>query len=114
MLCVEIGGEVEAGFGPVREAFEEALGAHGGAGSAVAAWHDGRWIADLWGGSAGPGQWSRDSIVQPYSVSKPFVALYALHLVDQGKLDLDVPVGRYWRGFGPRRPCARCCRIRRA
>jgi CubicO group peptidase (beta-lactamase class C family) len=96
---VEIGGGVEAGFGPVREAFKEALGARGGAGSAAAVWHDGRWIADLWGGSAGRGKWSRDSIVQPYSVSKPFVALCALHLVDQGKLDLDAPVGRYWPRF---------------
>ena len=37
MLGVEIGGEVEAGFGLVREAFGEALGAHGAAGSAAAA-----------------------------------------------------------------------------
>jgi CubicO group peptidase (beta-lactamase class C family) len=100
MLWVEIGGGVEAGFGLVREAFGEALGGHGGAGSAVAAWHDGRWIADLWGGSAGPGKkWCGDSIVQPYSVSKPFAALCALRLVDQGKLDLDAPVERYWPRF---------------
>ena len=99
MLCVEIGGGVEAGFGPVREAFEEALGGHGGAGSAAAVWHDGRWVADLWGGSAGRGKWSWDSIVQPYSVSKPFVALCALYLVDQGKLELDAAVGRYWPRF---------------
>jgi CubicO group peptidase (beta-lactamase class C family) len=46
-----------------------------------------------------PDKWSRASIVQPYSVSKPFVALCALHLVNQGKLDLDVPVGRYWPRF---------------
>ena len=43
--------------------------------------------------------WQRDSIVQPYSVSKPFAAMCALLLVDRGLLDLDAPVQRYWPEF---------------
>ena len=59
-------------------------------------------VADLWGGWADDARtrlWQRDSIAMPYSVSKPFVALCALLLVDRGSLDLDTPVQRYWPGF---------------
>jgi CubicO group peptidase (beta-lactamase class C family) len=62
-------------------------------------------VADLWGGSARPGPagatplWQAGSLVQPYSVSKPFVAVCALRLVQAGRLDLDAPVQRYWPQF---------------
>ncbi len=95
-------GTVEAGFETVREAFADMLAAQRGTGAALAAWHDGRWVIDLWGGAAdaaGAIPWQRDSIVQPYSVSKPFAAMCALLLVDRGLLDLDAPVERYWPEF---------------
>lgn len=83
---------------PVRDAFADVLAAQAGTGAAVAIWRDGAFVADLWGGDADTaGQpWQRDSIVQPYSVSKPFAALPALLLVDRGLLDLDAPARRYW------------------
>jgi CubicO group peptidase (beta-lactamase class C family) len=43
--------------------------------------------------------WQPDSIVQPYSVTKPFAAVSALVLADRGELDLDAPVQRYWPEF---------------
>ncbi len=43
--------------------------------------------------------WQPDSLVQPYSVAKPFAAVCALLLVDRGQLELDVPVRRYWPQF---------------
>ncbi len=95
-------GSVEVGFETVREAFGEVLAAQRGTGAALAAWHEGRWVVDLWGGAAdaaGRVPWRRDSIVQPYSVGKPFVAMCALLLVDRGLLDLDAPVQRYWPEF---------------
>ncbi len=95
-------GTVDRGFEPVRLAFAEVLGAQRGTGAAAAAWHDGRWVADLWGGSADEPRsrsWRADSIVQPYSVAKPFAAVCALRLVDRGRLDLDAPVQRYWPQF---------------
>lgn len=49
--------------------------------------------------AAGTRPWVRDSLVQPYSVTKPFAAVCALLLVAQGRLDLDAPVQRYWPGF---------------
>jgi CubicO group peptidase (beta-lactamase class C family) len=95
-------GTVAPGFEAVREAFADVIAAQQGTGAALAAWHDGRWIVDLWGGSANEAAtrpWQRDSIVQPYSVSKPFIAMCALLLVDRGLLDLDAPVQRYWPEF---------------
>jgi CubicO group peptidase (beta-lactamase class C family) len=59
-------------------------------------------VVDLWGGTAdaaGSKLWQRNSIVQPYSVSKPFAAMCALLLVDRGLLDLDASVQRYWPEF---------------
>lgn len=78
------------------------LETQGGTGAAIAAWHDGRWVVDLWGGAADADasrRWERDSIVQPYSVSKPFAAVCALALVDQRRLDLDAPMQHNWPEF---------------
>ena len=102
MPRAHVHGVVERGFDPVRDAFAAVLEAQTGTGAAVAAWHDGRWVADLWGGTAdaaGSRDWGRDSLVQPYSVTKPFAALCALLLVDQGRLDLEAPMRGYWPQF---------------
>src|ERR1019366_764388 len=95
-------GVVEPGCETVREASARVLTEQRGTGAALAVWHEGRWIVDLWGGAAsadGTRAWQRDSIVQPYSVSKPFAAMCALVLVDRGVLDLDAPIQRYWPEF---------------
>jgi CubicO group peptidase (beta-lactamase class C family) len=44
-------------------------------------------------------QWQPDTLVNVYSVSKPFAATALLHLVGQGRVDLDAPVARYWPEF---------------
>jgi CubicO group peptidase (beta-lactamase class C family) len=78
---MDAGGWVEPGFEPVRQAFVEVLRGQRGTGAAVAAWHGGRWVADLWGGradSAGTRPWQADSLVQAYSVGKAFAAVAAL------------------------------------
>ena len=97
-----VSGTINPRFAPVREALAEVLDDQAGTGAAVAAWYDGAWVVDLWGGWADAARsqpWRRDSIVQPYSVSKPFAALCALRLVDRGQIDLDAPVQRYWADF---------------
>jgi CubicO group peptidase (beta-lactamase class C family) len=92
---VEIGGLVDSRLTPVRAAFTEVLAAQQGGGAALAVWSEGRWLADLWGGRG----WQPDSIVQPYSVTKPFAGVCALLLVERGLLDLDAPLQRYWPRF---------------
>jgi len=92
-------GETAPGFEPVREAFGHVVADQPGTGAAMAAWHEGRWIARLHGGFADAGRtrvWQADSIVMPYSVTKPFAAVCLLILVDRGLVDLDAPMQTYW------------------
>jgi CubicO group peptidase (beta-lactamase class C family) len=99
---MDVNGVVDPRFEPVRDAFDTVLQQQTGTGAAVAAWVDGEWVADLWGGRADPSgnrEWQRDSLVQTSSVTKPFAALCALLLVERGGLDLDAPVQRYWPEF---------------
>ena len=99
---MEVQGFVHGRFDPVRECFAGILAAQPGTGAAFAAWCEGRLVVDLWGGYADSGRrrrWEAGSVVQPYSVSKPFAAVCALRLVQAGRLKLDAPVQRYWPGF---------------
>ena len=94
-----VDGLVAPGFETVRDAFAEVVRGQSGTGAAAAIWHDGRWVVDLWGGHADAARtrpWDRDSIVMPYSVTKPFAALAALTLMERGLLELDAPVQRHW------------------
>ena len=96
---MQMRGTVAEGFEPLREALGVVLEGQPGTGAAVAAWHDGRWVADLWGGYVDPGRtraWERDTLVMPYSVTKPFAALCVLVLADRGVIDLDAPMATYW------------------
>ena len=95
-------GFVAEGFAPVRDAFTAVVEASEGTGAAVAAWHDGRWVVDLWGGFADAARtrpWERNSLVMPYSATKPFAAVAVLRLVDRRLVELDAPVSTYWPGF---------------
>lgn len=99
---MEVQGFAHGRFGLVRECFAGILAAQPGTGAAFAAWCGGRLVVDLWGGYADSGRrrrWEQGSVVQPYSVSKPFAAVCALRLVQAGRLKLDAPVQRYWPGF---------------
>jgi CubicO group peptidase (beta-lactamase class C family) len=99
MSELPLGGDVRPGFEPVRDALAGVLEAETGTGAAVAAWHDGAWVVDLWGGYADAARtrpWTRDNIVMPYSVTKPFAAVCVLLLVDRGLVDLDAPLSTYW------------------
>jgi CubicO group peptidase (beta-lactamase class C family) len=94
-----IEGTVASGFEPVQDAFAEVVAAQPDSGASLAAWHDGRWVASLYGGwadSARTRPWMADSLVMPYSVTKPFAAVCALMLVDRDLLALDAPMQRYW------------------
>lgn len=89
-------------FEPVLRVFDEIVRAQPGTGASFCVWHDGEFVVDAYGGFADAGrtrEWQRDSIVQPYSVTKPFAAMCALLLVDRGLLDLDAPMSRYWPEF---------------
>src|SRR5512134_3681572 len=92
-------GFVQPRFAPVSDAFAEIVAGHAGSGAALAVWHDGEWVVDLWGGYTDASRtrpWRSDSLAMVYSVTKPFVAMCALVLADRDRLDLDAPIGTYW------------------
>jgi CubicO group peptidase (beta-lactamase class C family) len=90
------------GFEAVREVFAEGFAKRGEVGAAVAAVVDGEAVVDLFAGFADQARtrpWARDTLVNVYSTTKGMTALCAQRLADQGKLDLDAPVARYWPEF---------------
>ena len=95
-------GTCEPRFTAVRAAFEKNFEAHGEVGAAVAIYHQGRLVVDLWGGlrDADRGlSWERDTIGCMMSVSKGISATVIAMLYDRGLVDLDAPVARYWPAF---------------
>ena len=97
-----IDGEVEAGFEPVREAFEANFSQHGDIGAAVCLYQHGRPVVDLWGGVADPETgrpWTRDTLQLVYSATKGATATAVHMLAQRGELDLDAPVAKYWPEF---------------
>jgi CubicO group peptidase (beta-lactamase class C family) len=101
-MAVKIEGSCDPRFLRVKEAFADSF-AHGiEVGAAVAATLDGKPVIDLWGGYADKAKtkpWTRDTLVNVYSTTKGLAAICAHRLVDQGMLDLDAPVAKYWPEF---------------
>jgi CubicO group peptidase (beta-lactamase class C family) len=98
----KIEGEVDKRFENVRKAFAENFETRGELGAAVAMVIDGRPVVDLWGGyfdKAKNRSWNRDTLVNVYSTTKGLTATCAHRLIDQGKLDPDEAVSRYWPEF---------------
>jgi len=100
--AIQVQGTCKPGFERVKEAFEDNFASHGEVGAALALNVDGELAVDLWGGYADPQRtrpWEHDTIVNVFSTTKGITTTCAHRLVDQGLLDLDAPVARYWPEF---------------
>lgn len=91
------------GFAAVGDAFAAnfAAGLDVGAGFAVV--RDGQLVVDLWGGHADRTRTrpiERDTLVNIWSVSKGVIATCVALFVEQGRLDYEEKVARYWPEFG--------------
>lgn len=96
---MEVHGSVAPPFTEVRAVFADVVAGQPGTGASLAVRHDGHWVVDLWGGWADAAHtrpWGPDTLVMPYSVTKPFAAVCVLTLVERGLVDLDAPMQRYW------------------
>lgn len=99
---MEIHGQCDELFAPVREAFEGNLQQRGDVGASFAMTIDGEFVVDIWGGFADEHRqrpWREDTIVNVYSTTKTMAALCVLVLADRGLVDLDAPAARYWPEF---------------
>ena len=91
-------GHCEPRFERLRSALAEIMGAGTEVGAALAVCVDKQPVVDLWGGHADAARtrpWTRDTVVNLFSVGKAITAICALRLAEAGRLDLDAPVARY-------------------
>ncbi|MEV0250767.1 serine hydrolase domain-containing protein [Nocardia sp. NPDC050712] len=97
-----IHGDVEAGFGPVADAFRRNFDQHGEIGAAVAVYAGDRPVVDLWAGHRDRRRtkaWERETIVPVFSSTKGMAAFVVAAAVSRGLLDYEAPVARYWPEF---------------
>lgn len=97
-----IAGTCDPRFARVRDVFAQNFRERDEVGAAVALTVAGRPVVDLWAGHADQLRtrpWERDTIVNVYSTTKGMAALCLHQLVEQGRVDLDAPVARYWPAF---------------
>ncbi len=100
--AIEVHGVCDSRFRAVRDAFAENFSTFGEVGAALALMVDGEMVVDLWAGHADAARtrpWDRDTIVNVYSTTKGIATVCVHRLVDQGLLDLDDPVAKYWPEF---------------
>lgn len=98
----DIHGEVAPGFERVREAFQKNFDDGSEVGAAFSAYHQGRKVADLWGGVADVATgapWQEDTLILVFSTTKGATAICANRLAQEGRLDVDAPVADYWPEF---------------
>lgn len=99
---VVVHGFVEAGFGSVMDEFVRNFEVRHDVGAGCSAYLDGRVVVDLWAGTADRRfgrPFEHDSMTVMFSCTKGIMAVCAYLLVQQGDLDLDSPIARYWPGF---------------
>ena len=92
------------GFDAVRDAFEANFTNHGEVGAAFSAYHQGKMVADLWGGVADQesgAAWNEDTMILVFSTTKGVTAMCVNHLAQQGSIDVTAPVVTYWPEFAP-------------
>jgi len=95
-------GRVQHGFEAVQEAFRHNFSAHGDVGAALCVYRHGVPVLDIWGGLADPvtgRAWQEDTLQLVFSAAKGPTAICIHRLVEQGLLDIDVPLAHYWPEF---------------
>ncbi|MDD5190566.1 MAG: serine hydrolase [Dehalococcoidales bacterium] len=98
-----VNGYCEPRFAGVKDAFLKNLESGYEVGASFAATINGKFVVDIWGGYTNETKtlpWEKDTIVNTYSTTKTMTTVCALMLVDQGLLDLNAPITKYWPEFG--------------
>jgi CubicO group peptidase (beta-lactamase class C family) len=98
----EVGGFVEPGFEPVRQAFEANLAEGREVGAAVAVHLHGRPVVDLWGGRfdlAGEAPYAEDTLQLVFSTTKGATAICVGICADRGLIEYGAPVADHWPEF---------------
>lgn len=104
-MTAAIRGYVAPGFERARDAFAANFTRGGGyreVGAALAAFHKGRCVVDLWGGYADRARtkpWQKNTLVNVWSATKGIVAIAAAMLVERGAIRYEDTVASVWPEF---------------
>ena len=101
-MAVKVEGTCDPEFNRVKDVFVENFEKRNEVGAACAIVLDGKSVVDIWAGHADKAKtkpWTRDTLVNVYSTTKGVTAICAHRLADQGLLDIDAPVAKYWPEF---------------
>jgi CubicO group peptidase (beta-lactamase class C family) len=101
-MGIDVDGVCDPAFKAVRDAFAANFADGLELGGSLSISVEGRNVVDVWGGWADGAMtrpWERDTLACVFSCTKGVVAVLALLLVEDGRLDLDAPVARYWPEF---------------
>lgn len=103
MQAAPIQGQCDTRFATVRDAFAANFSKGLEQGAALAVYHHGKLVIDLWGGfrdAAGREPWQSGTMACMMSVAKGMTTLCMGILHERGQLDLDARVVKYWPEFG--------------
>jgi CubicO group peptidase (beta-lactamase class C family) len=95
-------GTTAPGFEGVRDAFDANFAKGLEIGAAFSAYHRGQKVVDLWGGTADVATnrpWDERALALVFSTTKGATAICANKLAQEGALDVDAPVAKYWPEF---------------
>lgn len=101
----QVTGHCDDRFRPLYERFRTSFkeGPITEVGAAIAVYQDGKLLVDLWGGTANTElntPWQEDTHCCVFSCTKGVMSLLAMCLVDQGYLNYEEKVAKYWPEYG--------------
>ena len=100
---IEIGGFCDPQFKAVQDVFARNFEQFDELGASLAVTLNGKFMMDIWGGWADAAKtrpWEENTIVCVFSITKIMTSICILMLCEQGLLDLNSPVSKYWPEFG--------------
>ena len=101
-MSVQLSGSAEPGFEAVAAAFEAGFDGRPSMGAALHVLVDGQSVVNLWAGVADERSgrvWTANTPSVIFSCTKGLVSILAARLVQEGRLDYEAPVSRYWPEF---------------
>lgn len=97
-----IGGEAHPDFRGLVLAFTRLFRGRDTGGAALAVYHRGEPVVDVWGGYSDlefETPWERGTMAMSFSTTKGVAATVIHRLADRGLIDHDAPVAAHWEGF---------------